>query len=136
MAGAVAVIRTHTGAFIPPPAVIREAARPKPRFDVDNVLRRIIKLADEAKTETWQIPGVRRVREHLGDLVADAYAEVGSDDLFSGNDTARSIARRDFRKALEAGARFVEPTALPSWAVVGRIAPPDRKRLGDGQGQV
>ena len=99
------VIKTHTGGFIPPVALIREAAgaNTKPRIDVEYILRRIGRLSGYNPTIGTTPPRVEEVRRELGDEVADAYGAVGGGArLLGGSDpTTREIAARDFGKELE-----------------------------------
>lgn len=107
-------IREYTNPFLPPAAVIREKAganRVAP--DVDQVVRRISALGGYAGGNVgWCAPRGDVVREKLGDAVADAYASVGGERLFGGDDTGRSIALRDFGQALSDAVAAHGPNAL------------------------
>lgn len=98
----------------PPPSVFLRLAEGTPVFDVDALVRQIGKLGTYLPTMGDTPPVVAVVRDALGDVVADAYASVGSRALFSDDETTQSIARRDFEKRLR------EFAAMP---------PQDRRRL-------
>lgn len=101
-AATVKVLRSHTGAFLPPVAVIREAALPELPVDVSSLLTAIDKAGEYNPQAGWVRPRVERVRALFGDALANAYgAAGGASRLFSTNDTTREIAERDFAKALE-----------------------------------
>lgn len=85
----------------PPPAVFFAALEPKQIADGQKILRQIEKLGTYNAHVGMIPPNVHTVREELGDLIADAYATAGSDRLSSDDETTRSIAQRDFQKALE-----------------------------------
>ncbi len=112
-AATVIVIRTHTGEFIPPPAVLRKAVAPAPvAIDVAGIVRQIEKLAAYTPGAGMQYPAVRTVREELGESVGYAYAAAGGARLFAEDATTRSIAAREFQRAMtEAVSR--PATALP-----------------------
>jgi hypothetical protein len=98
------VVKTYTQPFIPPPAVIRAAIgadRPA-AVDADSVIRSIAKLKTYTPTAGMIPPPVETVRQHLGDVVAHAYALAGAGDLWNDNEVTADIARRDFRKAITA----------------------------------
>ena len=100
------VVKTHTGEYIPPPAIIRRAAgADQPAvLDVASAVRRIEQLAIYNPAVGMIYPSVRVVREQLGDAVAYAYAAAGG-RLFSDDTTGQAIARREFQKAFEQAAR-------------------------------
>lgn len=106
-AATVRVIKTHTGEFIPPVAVIRReaGADQAPAVDVDSAVRRISQLATYNPATGMIYPCVHVVREEFGDAIAYAYATAGSTLLFDGDDIGRAIARREFHKALERAAK-------------------------------
>jgi len=94
-AATVLVIRTHTGEFIPPPAVLRKAVAPAPiAVDSAAIIRRIEKLATYNPNAGMIYPPTDVVREQLGDATAYAYAAAGGPRLFSENETGRDIATR------------------------------------------
>ena len=86
--------------FFPTPGEITALAS-APVFDSSALLRQIAKLATYNPNVGMIPPNVGQVREALGDLIADAYASAGTDRLASEDETTRSIAERDFAKALE-----------------------------------
>jgi hypothetical protein len=106
----VLVIRNHTGEFIPPPAVLRKAVAPAPvAVDAPGIIRRIEKLATYNPNCGMLYPAVDTVREQLGEAASYAYAAAGGPRLFAEDDTTRSIATREFQRAMvEAASR---PTA-------------------------
>lgn len=101
------VIKTHTGEFIPPPAVLRKAVAPAPvAVDAEAIVRRIEKLATYNPNRGMVPPAVSTVEERLGPTVAYAYAAAGGPSLFAENDVGRSIALREFQRAMtEAASR-------------------------------
>jgi hypothetical protein len=92
----------------PPPAIFFAAVTSEPVFDSQAILRQIDRLATYNPNVGMIPPNVGQVREALGDLVADAYASAGTDRLRSDDETTRSIAQRDFAKALTEYARMPE----------------------------
>lgn len=96
-------IATHKGDFIPPVAVIREAAgaNATPVIDYERIQRQIGALGSYNPNCGWMYPGVENVREALGDAVASAYAACGAKRLFADDEIGRSIAEREFRRELE-----------------------------------
>ena len=84
----------------PPASVFLAYARGTPVFDTDALLREIMRHGYYLPTRGDMPPLVGTVRDAMGDVVADAYATVGSARLFSDDETTRSIARRDFTNAL------------------------------------
>ena len=125
------IIKTHTGDFIPPVGVIREAcgANDHAAIDTANVIRSIERLGapqfvDGFSEQTgWVMPRVERVREALGDAVANAYGAVGGGArLFCDDETGRTIAERDFMLALRSETAAEERRALPSERKPQRIA--------------
>jgi hypothetical protein len=96
------VVKTHTGGFIPPPAVILKAvAATRPTVDVDAMIRSIENLGKYSPHVGKIYPRVEAVRQALGDGMAYAYAAAGGKQLFSENDVSRQIATREFQKAAE-----------------------------------
>ncbi|HTE46506.1 MAG TPA: hypothetical protein VK636_14740 [Gemmatimonadaceae bacterium] len=95
------VVKSHTGEFIPPPAVVRKAIAPAATtIDAVGILRRIEKLAVYNPNVGMVYPRVDVVREQLGDATAYAYAAAGGPRVFSDNEVSRDIATREFQKAL------------------------------------
>lgn len=110
------VIATYTGSFLPPVAVIREAAGANrlPVLDFDDAKKRIADLGHYNAHTGWIYPRVFEVREKLGDMLADAYSYAGADQIFSDNETTRSIAQRTFRERLSSDAEKLGLLALPA----------------------
>lgn len=65
------------------------------------ILNQIEKLSAYSPQAGMVAPPVNTVREQFGPLAADAYATAGAHRCFSNDDTTRSIAQREFQKALE-----------------------------------
>ena len=109
------LVKTWTGAFIPPPAVIRNAAMPAPAaVDVSAVIRQIEKLSIYNPNTGMIRPPVATVRDRLGEVVAYAYAASGGDRLFADDDVTRSIAVREFQTEITAAVRAGKgPGQLP-----------------------
>ena len=110
------VIRTHTGGFIPPVALLREAAGANalPVIDAERILRDIDRLGSHNPATGWQSPRVERVREVMGASVAAAYAEAGGPSrLFADSATTRDIAAREFAASLTAEVQIHGVAALP-----------------------
>jgi hypothetical protein len=100
-AAALQVLNEYDDFGFPPPAIFMAYAKPAPVFDGDALMRQINKLATY-NPNTGMIPlHVGMVREHFGDVVADAYATASPDRLNSDDETTRAIAQRDFQHALE-----------------------------------
>lgn len=116
------VIKTHTGDFIPPPAVLRKAVAPAPiAVDAHALVRRIEKLATYNPNVGMIYPATSVVHEQLGEAIAYAYAAAGGPRLFSEDDTGREIATREFQRAMaEAASRpmaslpVVDTRSLPA----------------------
>lgn len=103
------VIRTHTGEFIPPPAILRKAVAPAPvAVDSMSIVRQIEKLAAYAPGGGMIAPPTSVVAQQLGPVVAYAYARAGGPRLFSENETGRDIALRDFERAIHDAANRPE----------------------------
>lgn len=107
------VVKTHTGEFIPPPAVLRKAVAPAaPVVDSAGLIRQIERLSHYSPAAGMSYPPVQVVYDRLGAQTAYAYAAAGGPRLFSENETTRDIAAREFAKAcVEASTRPAE--ALP-----------------------
>ena len=94
------VVRTWTGAFIPPPAILREAIAPAPvAVDSETILRKISRLGSYNPNTGWNYPSVEKVRDELGESIAYAYVAGGRQRLFSDNDVTRDIALREFEES-------------------------------------
>ena len=103
MAGARIVFKRHTYNTWPSPQEFIDAIKAKPvSVDGEKILRQIEKLSVYLPTTGMIPPHVGKVRDELGDDIADAYATAGAARCFSENDTTREIASRDFLKGLEA----------------------------------
>ena len=130
------LLSTHTGEFVPTPAVIR-AAVPRlraPSLNVARIERAIGSLGSHNPYSGWADPSVEVVRERLGDAIASAYATVGAGCLFADDAKTRDIARRDFVKAMEETVKAPGGReSLPEWATPTVLPIADRKRLTDGR---
>jgi hypothetical protein len=73
---------------------------PQPVFDVASIARQIEKLSAYSPNAGMIPPPAGTVREHFGNVVADAYATVSGARLFANDDTTRAIAQREFGIAL------------------------------------
>jgi hypothetical protein len=126
------VVKTHTGEFIPPPAVIRKAVAPAPvAVDATAVIRKIEKLATYNPNVGMVYPRVEDVRTALGDAAAYAYAAAGGPRVFSDNETSRDIATREFQKAM-ADAANLPGSDLPIIGVTnGPLALPGGQHAAD-----
>jgi hypothetical protein len=121
------VIKTYAREFIPPPAVLREAIAPAPTVvDGPSVLRKIEKLATYNPNCGMVYPRADVVRDKLGEPAAYAYVAAGGPRIFSDNETTRSIAEREFSKAITEAANRPN-AALP---MIG--GDPPRPRLVGG----
>jgi hypothetical protein len=112
---AVRVVREYTGQFLPPVAVLRDAAGANHRMmlvDGEATLQAIARLGQTNQVGRWFPPYVETVRVTLGESIAIAYAAGGAGRLFADNETTRDIARRDFQKALEGVAKESGPAAI------------------------
>lgn len=109
----------------PPPAVFFAAIAPEPVFDSQAILRQIEKLATYNPNVGMIPPHVGQVRDALGDLIADAYASAGTDRLSSDDETTRSIAQRDFAKAL------TQYAAMPDTQRVLVASAPEARRIAN-----
>jgi hypothetical protein len=104
--------------------VFLAAIAPTPVFDSSALLRRISALGSNTGVG-WRWPLVGTVRDALGDDVADAYASAGTDRLSSDDDTTRSIAERDFAKAL------TQYAAMPETPRLLVASAPEARRIAD-----
>lgn len=91
----------------PPPHVFLGFVQPAPVFDVAAISRQIEKLSAYSPQAGMIPPPAGTVREHFGNVVADAYATVSGARLFANDDTTRAIAQREF------GIALTEYAALP-----------------------
>jgi hypothetical protein len=92
--------------FFPTPGEIAEfRAEPTPVINAPAILRQIEKLSAYSPQAGMIPPPVVTVRERFGNAAADAYAAAGVHRCFANDDTTRSIAEREFQKALEAFAQ-------------------------------
>lgn len=109
------VIATHTGSFLPPVAVVRDAAgvNSQPVLDFEVALTRISDLGYHNPNRGWIYPRVQEVRSKLGDLIGDAYALAGGQRIFADDEVSRSIAQREFRQELNRQAQSRGLLALP-----------------------
>jgi hypothetical protein len=88
--------------FFPTPGEIAEQrAGVAPVVNGAAILRQIEKLSAYSPQAGLIAPPVVKVREEFGALAADAYARAGAHRCFSNDETTRSIAQREFQKALE-----------------------------------
>lgn len=136
------VIRTHTGEYIPPPAVLRKAIAPAAVVvDSTALVREIEKLATYNPNSGMIAPSVALVRERLGEAVGYAYAAAGAQLVLSDDATTRAIALRDFQRAMREAAERPQ-AALPVLGLdalpaatdpdVVRLTRDTAKRLGAG----
>lgn len=124
-AAAIALVKTHQGEFIPPPAVIRAAVgvdRIAPS-EVESTVHRIKALATYNAASGMIWPPVAIVRRELGAAVAEAYAAAGAQKLFSENETSRDIARREFGTALVEWTRRESAGLLPAAPTMRELDP-------------
>ena len=89
----------NTLKFFPAPAELREFAGANRPLEVDTeaLLTRISNLGQYTPTSGMSWPSVGTVRDQVGHEVSVAYSIAGGGErLFSGNETTRSISRREF----------------------------------------
>lgn len=99
--------------YFPVPAELRDlAGANRVAIDVEPVLARIVAMGSYLPTSGTTYPSVQRVREVLGDGVAEAYSLAGGARVFSGNETTRDIARREFAEALRDAVRVYGKAVL------------------------
>jgi hypothetical protein len=129
------VVRTHTGGFIPPPAVLRKAIAPaRAVVDADAILRRIEKLSIYNAATGMIAPPRAVVERELGEAVGYAYAAAGGKRLFADDEIGRDIATREFEKAL-AEAESRPGAYLPvigGNGAAGVLDSPTIRRIGSG----
>jgi hypothetical protein len=132
------VIKTHRGEFIPPVAVVRDAAGANAALavDADRILRDIGRAGSHNATAGFSGPSAVKVTEEFGTAVGEAYALAGGGSaLFAENETTREIARRDFRRALAQESRITrtpEAYRLNPPKTAPALAAPERKALKAG----
>lgn len=123
-AAAMAVVRTYAGPFIPPPAVLRDAAGANaPAVDVERVAAEVARLG-VYNPNGWCLPSIRVVRERMGEAIAAAVADVGISRVCSSSELTRSIALQEFRRALHTEVQRA-PSSLPDWAWGRKSIPAD-----------
>lgn len=121
------VVKTHTGEFIPPPAVLRKAVTATPSVNVDEAIALVRGLSHYNASVGMIRPSVNAVQQR-SPMVAYAYALAGGGEaLFSENPVTADIARRDFQRGL------VEAMSKPESAL--RIAGPAAPQLGEMDGR-
>jgi len=133
-AAAMAAVRTYAGPFIPPPAVLRDAAGANaPAVDVERVAAEVARLG-VYNPNGWCLPSIRVVRERMGEAIAAAVADVGISRVCSSDERTQAIALQELRRALHAEAQRA-PGTLPAWASGRKSLPADFGRamvLGAG----
>jgi hypothetical protein len=93
--------------FFPTPGEIAEMRVVESVVDSGKLLRTIEKMSAYSPQVGMIAPNVQQVRDVHGDAIADAYAAAGGGiRCFANDDTSRSIAAREFHKAME---RFTAP---------------------------
>ena len=108
--------------FFPTPGEIAAHRRPSRAIDTDALLERIARLGSHNVSTGWIYPSADRIRESLGDAIADAYVNAGASQCFASADSSgatisRDIARRRFADAIDA-ANLATPGGL-------RLPPPE-----------
>lgn len=113
--------------FFPVPAELRTLAGVDRQLvvDAEALLDRIAGLGQYHPASGMRWPSAAAVRQLVGEHVGDAYAVAGGGArLFSGHETTRGIARRefaqDFKRALEVHGRSALP--LPAQACLPAAA--------------
>lgn len=120
--------------FFPAPGDI-SAHRKIPIVDADAVLRSIAKLGSHNPRQGWIYPNADRIREQLGDAIADAYLGAGGSLLFAQEDASGAtitadIARRTFTESLTtAQARQPERPLLTAEQLLILPAPVETERV-------
>lgn len=111
----------RTAKFFPTPAEIRDAVGANNRSalpDVSGICERIRGLCSYHPQAGDTLPSVERVRQVLGDAIADAYGYVGPARLegviFRGSGTGVDIARREFADLLAAAQKDGQHIAIPA----------------------
>lgn len=99
--------------FFPAPGEVLRACRgPLPPIDVEAIRRQIAWLGTGSVHVGHIWPRVERVREVLGNGVAEAYGAIGGTRLGANEGTTLEIALRDFGAELQAIAHRDGPKAL------------------------
>jgi hypothetical protein len=118
--------------FFPTPGEIAAFRKVTTIVDAAQTIRRIEKLGANVPGAGYIAPQVWRVREALGDVIADAYATAGGPGrVFSDDEVSRSIASREFQKAASEYAAMptVERPILEAGSnsrrIAARNAPPE-----------
>lgn len=101
--------------FFPAPSELRDfaGANRVEGVDIEALCRAIWMLAWESPAIGAVAPRGEAVRAAFGESVGDAYAFIGGPRLFSGNETTRDIARREFAAELREGMRTRAERVLP-----------------------
>jgi len=96
-----AACRESGRTFFPTPGELSALILPPPaQYDTEAVLRRVRETCEYVPGYGYSAPRVVKVRELLGDVIANALSEVGAARLYSDNATTREIAAREFAEAL------------------------------------
>lgn len=105
-----------TSEFFPKVASVRNVLgmNRTERPDVDGIVKRIWSLSSYHPQYGTNPPSVGKVRDELGDTIADAYALVTPDRLFANSEVGRDIARREFADDLTTAAEQGYSAALPA----------------------
>lgn len=104
-----------------PKDLLALVAEPKPLPDVRGILERLRGMCDYHPNYGTTLPSVQRVRNELGDAIADAYGFIGPKRLeaivFDGEGVGADIAMREFADHLYAAQKDgADITLLPSVA--------------------
>ncbi len=113
--------------FRPQPAELIKLSGHQPSLpDVDGIVSRLRGMCDYHPQYGTKMPSVERVRNELGDAIADAYGFVGPKRLeavvFGGDGTGAEIAAREFAELLRdaqrdgADVQLLPPVARPMLA--------------------
>lgn len=125
--------------FYPKPAELRDFAgvNAKPKPDVSGALDRIRALVTYYNGE--QMPSVERVRDALGDVIANAYGYVGPQRLeavvLGGSGVGVDIAAREFATALSDAQASGQDIALPPLTAMPQLSNASQSLFLDGQPQ-
>ncbi len=123
--------------FYPKPAELRDFAgvNVKPKPDVSGTLDRIRALVTYHRGD--QMPSVERVRESLGDAIANAYGYVGPQRLESvvlgGSGVGADIAGREFATALADAQESGQDVSLPPFREMKQLSNASQSVFIDGQ---
>lgn len=124
--------------FYPKPAELRDLAgvNSKPKPDVTGILARIKALTTYHPNTGDTLPSVERVREELGDAIANAYGYIGPRRLeavvFEGVGVGADIAGREFATALEDAQDAGQVVALPPMREMRRLSNANQSVFVDG----